>query len=395
MCAQCYSAAATGAANLSYTVLSYYENPTWCEGCPRFQIDLTEGGNVRLHCFSGCAVPGIQDYRVPEATFQRLVSAFRESGFFKIPRLDTSRVVFDGTVVRLTYKDEEGVHETVDDGRKIPVLGRLEKQFREEVRVEPWLRPSLSGYQALVNSGWDVNTVGEDQQNGLTSAVFAGDIKSVNFLLRHGSSVTRPALLYSTLSHNSQIVETLLNASHLDLRSAFGGYLLRHAAGRDVQITRLLLRRGADANSQEPQSGMTPLMSAISSGSFANVSLLLDHGADVNLTDYRGLAPLGFAATQLNSGFIPLLLRRGAKVNSQDSNGRTALMEAAERCFYWNVDPLLAGGADPSITDKQGRAAFDLPAPANDAKCATTLNLLKSASHTHVARQSTASPPNP
>jgi ankyrin repeat protein len=48
-----------------------------------------------------------------------------------------------------------------------------------------------------------------------------------------------------------------------------------------VSVTRLILRRGAKANSRDPEFGMTPLISAISSGSFANVLLLLDHGADV------------------------------------------------------------------------------------------------------------------
>ena len=233
---------------------------------------------------------------------------------------------------------------------------------------------------------WDVNTVGEDQQNGLTSAVLAEDLNSVNFLLGHGSRVTQHALIDSSYSDSAEIAEALVNATHLDARSALSGQLLRNAAAHNVNVTRLLLRRGADANSREPDHGMTPLVAAISSGSFANVSLLLDHGADVNLRGYRGLAPLGVAATQLNSGFIPLLLGRGAKVNSQDPDGRTALMEASQQCFYWNVIPILSGGADPSVTDKHGHTALDLPTPANDPKCATTLNLLKSTSLAHAKR---------
>ena len=216
-------------------------------------------------------------------------------------------MVVDATVVQLTYKDAEHVRKTVDDDRKLPALIRLEREVRDAAKVEPHLEPSLSLYQRLVSSGWDVNTVGEDQQNGLTSAVLAESLNSVNFLLGHGSRVTQQALIDSSYSDSAEIAEALFNATHLDARSALSGQLLRNAAAHNVNVTRLLLRRGDDANSREPDHGTTPLEAAISSGSFANVSLLLDHGADVNLRGYRGLAPLGVAATQLNSGFIPLL----------------------------------------------------------------------------------------
>ncbi len=124
----------------------------------------------------GCAVPGSRHYRIPETEFQELVRGFQEADFFHIPRLDVTRVVFDAVVITVTYKDERRIHETVDAIRGLPRLTQLEKRLRAAANVERFLKPSLSLYQELLRSGWDVNTLGEDHENALTSALEQGTL---------------------------------------------------------------------------------------------------------------------------------------------------------------------------------------------------------------------------
>jgi Domain of unknown function (DUF6438) len=69
----------------TYVVLSYYEYPGMCENCPAFQVDFQSGGQVDFHGLRGCAVPGVQHYRIPEAKFLELVRAFQGAHFFDIP----------------------------------------------------------------------------------------------------------------------------------------------------------------------------------------------------------------------------------------------------------------------------------------------------------------------
>jgi len=58
------------------------------------------------------------------------------------------------------------------------------------------------------------------------------------------------------------------------------------------------------------------------------VSLLLDHGAEVNArnkNDHWGTTPLHAAAHSNNSALVKLLAERGADLGAIDMNGKTAL----------------------------------------------------------------------
>ncbi len=191
----------------------------------------------------------------------------------------------------------------------------------------------------------------------------------------------------SAYSRDPALVDLLLNATHADMKSPVARWLLTNAAGRSADVTRLLLKKGADVNSPEPVSGETPLMSGVSGGSLDSAALLVAKSADVNATNRSGRSALWFAASQYNSGFITLLAQHGAKINAQDASGRTALMQASELCFYWNIEPLLAAGADPGITDKDGRRAVQLLVQAEDQKCKTSRELLESPTHRRIAQQ--------
>jgi ankyrin repeat protein len=372
------AACAHGPSNSTNIVLSYYESPGNCEDCPVFQVDFHSGGDVEFHGLRGCAVPGVQHYRIPEAKFLGLVRAFQDAHFFDIPRLDTTRAWKDVSTIRLTYKDERRIHETVDTFRDFPRLTKLERQVRDAAEVDRFLKPSVALYQELLGSGWDVNTLGEDHENALAPAVSSRDLESVRFLLQHGATVSKQALLASAFTDNVGIVKLLLAARNPDLKSPEGRRLLVTAA-RSSDITRFLLENGADVNSRDPETGETPLMAAV--GTVDSFKLLLARGADVNATDNSGRSAL-WAATvmETNTGFITLLAEHGANVNAQDFSGRTALMNASDMCRDWEIKALLAVGADPSVADKSGRTALQPEvATSHDPKCKTSRDLLESA----------------
>ena len=363
--------------DLSHVVLSYQENPTWCIGCPKFRVDFSDAGRVALTCLSGCAIPGVQYYRIPESEFRELVRAFHDSDFFNIPRLDTTRVVFDATVVELSYKDESTVHETVDAARQLAKLTELEHRVRAAANLDKFLKPPAATYQQLLKSGWNINSVGEDQENALTGAVLSNDLEKVKFLLQNGATVSERALLYSTYERDAGLWELLLSAAHTNVRSSFGGQLLLSAAGRSLDVTQLLLQKGADVNFRHPSSGESPLMAAVGNGMLDTAGALIAKGANVNAQDRSGRTALMRAATQTNSGFITLLVDHGVRINARDSSGDTALLRASNLCFYWNIEPLLKAGADPNITDGCGQTAIQHLNRQDDQKCRTSEQLLE------------------
>jgi ankyrin repeat protein len=319
----------------------------------------------------------VQYYRIPEGEFRELAQAFHDSDFFHIPRLDTTRVVVDVTVIELSYSDELGVHETIDDARQLAKLTELEHRVRAAANLDKFLKPNVAAYQQLLKSGWNINSVGEDQENALTEAVHSNDLENVKLLLQNGAAVSEGALLRSTFERDASLLQLLLNAAHTNVRSAFGGKLLLSAADRSVDGTQLLLQKGADVNFRDPTSGETPLMAAVGGGMLDTTCALIARGADVNAQDRSGRTALMRAATQTNSGFITLLVSHGARVNARDSSGNTALLHASDLCFYWNIEPLLKAGADSNVTDSRGQTAIQHFNRLEDQKCRTSKQLLE------------------
>jgi ankyrin repeat protein len=360
-------------------VLSYSESNTFCFGCPKFRVDFRDGGHVYYECVAECAVPGERHYRVPEERFRELVQAFHNSGFFAIPRTDPRRAVTDVTVIRLTYRDERRIHETVDGMREVPRLTSLEKRVKAATEVDRYLNPSVGLYRDLVNSGWDVNTLGPDHRNALFSAAVFGDLESTRFLLQHGSTGTDETLEMAAMSENLELLRLVFQASQSALSGEVGARVLGQAArSHKTDLVEFLLDSGADANSHDPSG--TPLMSAVTNGSLENAGLLLDRGADANARDSNGRTALWHAAISEKAGSISLLVAHGADVNATDSEGRTALMHAADLCYTWDIRALLDAGADATVRDKRGKSALEPQlVSVGDPKCRAAREMIEAA----------------
>jgi len=374
---------------LDSIILSYSESNTFCFGCQRFRVDFRSGGHVNYECLGSCAVPGEQHHLVPAQRFRELVLAFHVAGFFAIPRTDPSRFTEDATAIRLTYRDERRIHEVVDVERHIPRVTDLENRMKTATELDRYLKPSLALYRRLVDSGWDVNTLGPDHQNALFSAVIFRDLESTRFLLQHGSKVTDQTLDAAAMSENVEILRLVVRALQVKLTGEHGAAILGQAArARRTDLMQFLLDSGADVNSRGLGQGWTPLLSAVNSGSSENARLLLSKGADANARDNNGRAALWYAAISENADLVTLLVQHEAEVDVRDNQGRTALMHAADLCSTSNVRALLNAGADPAIQDKRGRTAIDpqLVSP-GDPKCATVRRMIEDAVRAqHAAR---------
>jgi uncharacterized protein len=123
-----------------------------------------------------------------------------------------------------------------------------------------------------------------------------------------------------------------------------------------------LVRKGADLNYVEPNTGRTPLYAACISDRVRVIEALLCHGADPNQkmtyhdpvdgrVEADGTAIMYAASPEA----VTALVRAGADVNAADAAGTTALMRAA---FYGKaavVRALLAAGATPLVRQKKRR----------------------------------------
>lgn len=113
---------------------------------------------------------------------------------------------------------------------------------------------------------------------------------------------------------------------------------------RLVNIVRLLLERGAWANSETYE--QCPLVRASSLGDREIAELLLKHDALLNGDPEKGI-PLHEAAKRGSNEMVALLLEQGADVNAVDDEGYTALVFTAMFGRFRAANLLLEAGAAP------------------------------------------------
>ena len=102
--------------------------------------------------------------------------------------------------------------------------------------------------------------------------------------------------------------------------------LFRAIRERDDDRIERFLRQGIPVNVRSSD-GTTPLMVAALHGSPGCVEMLLQHGADPNVANDRGVTALLWAVSDLAK--VDLLVDYGAKVNARSDLGNTPLLVAA------------------------------------------------------------------
>jgi ankyrin repeat protein len=129
---------------------------------------------------------------------------------------------------------------------------------------------------------------------------------------------------------------------------------------RRSDLIEILLEYKANPNLVDLDTGMSPLMFAISTSNVGAVELFLNSGADVMHVDYQGVTPLMLACSLGDWDSAFMLLRVGADVDTVDLNGWTPLHYAA---FGGNPDCcelLIEEGADRKIKNNQHRKALHI-----------------------------------
>jgi ankyrin repeat protein len=126
-------------------------------------------------------------------------------------------------------------------------------------------------------------------------------------------------------------------------------------ASGNRSAVKAVLDSGTDPNglpeSQEDEN-VTPLAAAAADGKLEIVRLLLNRGADVNLSDCWE-PPLAVAACEDRVEVVKLLIARGATVNDSE-RGSYALWRAAVEGKAASVRVLLAHGANPNSYNVDG-----------------------------------------
>uniref|UniRef100_A0A2C9JL08 Uncharacterized protein n=1 Tax=Biomphalaria glabrata TaxID=6526 RepID=A0A2C9JL08_BIOGL len=247
--------------------------------------------------------------------------------------------------------------------------------FHESVAVG-----DVSLIEALLASGADIHGI-TDQKTPLMNAV---DIDVIKYLLDNGADVNfktnTTTLIHTLTSSYRQSLESSLQVAesntsseqqHINILNVLldngallndinddGQTALINSVTRDCseKIIKFFLNKGCKIN-QVDTLGNTALHEAANSGNIRALTVLLKHGANVNVQDTIGCSPLH--GIFISSEIIRALLGHNADVHIEDSEGNTPLLIAST--FDDNKDAvelLVAAGSRVNHTNHDGMSSL-------------------------------------
>jgi ankyrin repeat protein len=206
----------------------------------------------------------------------------------------------------------------------------------------------------------------------LLFTVVVGIIAAINAYWNHEFAELHRAVRSGDLA---RVEELIAHGSDVNEQTKFKNWTPLHMAAMagQPQIAEFLLKHGAAVNARDVE-GFTPLHNCASSSMKGHPSkmtekarnevaaILIAHGADVNAeSKYGRETPLLRAVPTMNVELARMLLEHGANPNLTQSQGCTALhlASAAGADRSEMVKVLLAHGADPTIAEEHGQTPLD------------------------------------
>jgi ankyrin repeat protein len=153
---------------------------------------------------------------------------------------------------------------------------------------------------ALLQRGFDPNTVSPDRLDGLYIALREGSLKAAQTLIawpktnvESRTAQDESPLMMAALKGHTELARRLIERD-ADVNKTGWAPLHYAATGGHLAMIELLLDNHAYIDAESPN-GTTPLMMAAQYGTPAAVKLLLDSGADPKLRNQLGLTAIDFA----------------------------------------------------------------------------------------------------
>ena len=200
-----------------------------------------------------------------------------------------------------------------------------------------------------------LDTLDDEGNPPLHSAICAQDLASAKYLLDRGASANVPesfsAIYTAAFRGEVEMVQEFLKRG-IDYRARDSqDWTALHAAYDSPEIVRLLLAAGADVNSVDSK-GLTTLHMAAHMEEVETVRLLVENNANLSMADEKGNTALHEAVD--DPEIVQLLLNKEVQLELENNEGETPLHVAIRRRQTESAEKLLQKGAYPFKPDMNG-----------------------------------------
>jgi ankyrin repeat protein len=269
----------------------------------------------------------------------------------------------------------------------IKLLANIDLNTDSEIYGTPLSSAVTDGHTKIVKYLLDRGVDPSKLSNGKSPLEFAaegGHLEIVKLLVNKGAQLSPMALKEALSSGNEKVADFIFERMDQHNLGKMPNILHGACQGGNLKMVQKLLDCSSDVNSISSDLG-TPLQCAVIANKPQVVALLLEHGADVNISSDTSNGLLGWWSdddsidvTRLlvdggwnisepgnplltkilpgsNKEVLELLVSKGTDVNAKNEHGHSPLywFVGGEDSFY-SVKLLVENGADPSAAAKDG-----------------------------------------
>lgn len=208
--------------------------------------------------------------------------------------------------------------------------------------------------KALIDNGALVNLRAGDGFNALMEAVRTGNIEIAKLLIEHNSDINiknkdgKNMIMIACEKGNEEMFNLLIeNNADINEKSSWGASALIYASEKgNINIMQYLIDNGIDVNGKADDNGDTPLLWAVTGENpYESSKLLIENGANVNATNYGGVAPATILAASTPK-VVKLLKDNGADLDTKFLDYYPPIAIAAGAGNLEIVKALVENGAD-------------------------------------------------